>query len=248
MKLRFLIFSYSLLLTAVYFAVSAAAVQAGENQNLTVMELFTSEGCNSCPPADQYLNDLAARPDVLALSWFVDYWNYLGWTDTFGRKEYTGRQRQYNRSLGLAGVYTPQMIINGNIQEVGSHLKSIEAKIKLARRSPLNSSLVSLGAGKGQIFVNLSAHDLKGTASVRLIGFKAEADVAIRGGELKGLTMHYSNIVTYSRKLGDWNGKPQNYAQAASALTAAGADHYAVLVQTGDTGPILAAATAGLGK
>jgi hypothetical protein len=218
--------------------------------SLTVVELFTSEGCNSCPPADEYLNRLVARPDILALSWFVDYWNYLGWTDTFGKRDYTNRQRQYNHKLGLVGVYTPQIIVDGVTQDIGSHFKEIDTKIARQQYARQNETAlnipIALNAAGQNVEFSLPAHDLPQAATLWLIGYKARTQVAIRGGELKGVTMHYSNVVTYMHKVGEWAGKAQNYKLGAGDITATGADHYAVLLQYDGVGQIIGAGFAPL--
>ena len=226
--------------------VSGAARADGHWQPLTVVELFTSQGCNSCPPADAYLSELAERPGILALSWFVDYWNYLGWTDTFGRHQFTERQRQYNRHLALLGVYTPQLIINGVTQEVGSRRKAIDAKLAEQRTDHPMQIPVSMTERSGEISIHLGAHKTPSPAVVWLIGFKSMAEVAIRSGELKGRTMHYRNVVVSDRQIGSWDGKEQSLAVNARQIIRAGGDSAAVLVQYDGTGPIIGAASVSL--
>src|SRR5277367_5521376 len=106
----------------------SSVAQAGETRPV-VVELFTSQGCNSCPPADAYLGELAKRPDVLALSLHVDYWDYIGWRDPFAQHAFTLRQRDYSHALSERYVYTPQMVINGQLQGVGSQRGDIERLI-----------------------------------------------------------------------------------------------------------------------
>src|SRR5690242_20233995 len=113
---------------------SGGAAMAGERAVPVVVELFTSQGCNSCPPADAYLGELAKRPDVLALSLHVDYWDYIGWKDPFAHHAFTLRQREYSRALSQRYVYTPQMVINGDLQGVGSERRTIEALIARAEK------------------------------------------------------------------------------------------------------------------
>ncbi|HEV8025928.1 MAG TPA: DUF1223 domain-containing protein, partial [Stellaceae bacterium] len=111
----------SLLMTA-----AALTAHAGEGRSApVVVELFTSQGCSTCPPADAYLGELASRPGVIALAFHVDYWNYIGWTDPFASKAATDRQRSYAKQLGLRYVYTPQMVINGTMEGVGSGREAI---------------------------------------------------------------------------------------------------------------------------
>lgn len=118
-------FVAALTFTAVFLMASTAARAA----NKAVLELFTSQGCSSCPPADRLLGKLIKRGDIIALSLPVDYWDYLGWKDTLASPEYTRRQQDYQRSMGTAHVYTPQIVVNGIEHAVGSHLNDINAAI-----------------------------------------------------------------------------------------------------------------------
>lgn len=219
-----------------------ARPHASDDKGLTIVELFTSQGCSSCPPADKYLTELAARPGILALSWFVDYWNYLGWKDTFGREEHTNRQKGYNHSLGELGVYTPQMIVNGVAQGVGSHRQAIEASIAVQQHQHPVHIPVSIEYGKHKITAAVGKHGTNRPADVWFICFKSKAEVAIRSGELKDKTMNYTNVVTYSQKVGQWNGKIKTYSVHTKPVNETGADSCAIIVQYDGTGPIIGAA------
>src|SRR6516162_6089721 len=142
------------------------AAQAGERP--IVVELFTSEGCSSCPPADALLAELADRPDVLALSFHVDYWDRLGWKDPYSSREATGRQNHYAALLDLATVYTPQIVVDGKWQAVGSDRADVEHALDLARRS-LEEIPVALALDHGQAQIRVGPGGAGVTASVLLI-------------------------------------------------------------------------------
>src|SRR5260221_259576 len=109
-----------------------------------VVELFTSQGCSSCPPADEYLGELTMRSDIIPLAFHVDYWNYIGWTDPFASKQMTHRQKAYSRALGQRYIYTPEMVVNGTTQEVGSNRRGVEALIEAARKEAQTGPAISL--------------------------------------------------------------------------------------------------------
>src|ERR1700689_4826110 len=132
MKARSLALAF-LFVACVLGADSAAIRAAADPPVPVVVELFTSQGCNSCPPADQFLGELAKRPDILALAFHVDYWNYIGWTDPFGKPWATGRQRDYQESLHLRYVYMPEMVVNGAAVGVGAAKAPIEALLTAAQ-------------------------------------------------------------------------------------------------------------------
>ena len=208
-----------------------------EDRTATVIELFTSEGCNSCPPADAYLGELVKRSDVMALSYHVDYWDYLGWKDSFASKVTTDRQRAYGRSLGSNYVYTPQMVIGGTADAVGSDhdavAQAIAARAKVAPHLPLT---ITQGSN-GKITVGLPGAKAKGDAVLWLVRYDAKHSVAIEHGENSGSTLTYYNVVRDIEKLGSWNGQAKEVAVEATALD--GADHALVLLQADGTGPIL---------
>ena len=149
-------------------AVTIGPARASERP--IVVELFTSEGCSSCPPADALLAELASRPDVLALSFHVDYWDRLGWKDPYSSREATARQNRYATLLDLATVYTPQIVVDGKWQAVGSDRADVEHALDLARRS-LKEIPVTLALGHGQAQITLGPGGDGVSASVLLIGF-----------------------------------------------------------------------------
>jgi hypothetical protein len=196
-----------------------------------VVELFTSQGCNSCPPADAVLGELARRDDVLPLSFHVTYWDRLGWPDTFGLAASTARQNAYAHWMGQGRVYTPQMVIGGRLDVVGSARSRVLDGIKLiAENAPAGPELgihgqtLTVGAGSAE------------PATIWLIGFDQSHDVPIARGENRGKTLRYHHVVREITELGDWHGQ-------ALTLHLPVARHggLAVLVQRDQDGAILSA-------
>jgi hypothetical protein len=173
-------------------AVTIGPAQADERP--IVVELFTSEGCSSCPPADKLLAELANRPDVLALSFHVDYWDRLGWKDPYSSREATQRQNRYARLLDLAAVYTPQIVVEGKWQAVGSDHADVEHALDLARRSHKEIP-VTLALDHGRAQVKLGAAGDVASASLLLIGFDRRHVTAVKRGENGGRTLTHVDVV-----------------------------------------------------
>ena len=205
---------------------------------LTVVELFTSQGCSSCPPADTLLGELAGRADVLALSQHVDYWDYIGWKDTFGRRAATERQHAYAKRLGGRYVYTPQMVIAGRTETVGSDRRLIERLLAEPRPAAMPPAVSIQRGADNQIRLLFPAKSNAETATVWLVEFDPRREVVIDRGENSGKTLAYYNVVREFRKLGTWHGREQVLTLDPSAIQHEGC---AVIVQSGETGPILAA-------
>ncbi|MGN6423023.1 MAG: DUF1223 domain-containing protein [Asticcacaulis sp.] len=218
---------------------SACAPAIAQPQRPVVVELFTSQGCSSCPPAHAVLNALADEKNVLPLSFSVTYWDNLGWKDTFGNPAYTQRQWDYARGLRHANVYTPQMVIDGFRDTPGQNLKPVEALIARARTEQTPGPQLTLNADQ----VSLSAAPAGGASSgvVWLIRYDPRLqNVAVGRGENGGRTLPQRNVVRQLLKLGDWNGKATSFSlQKASDARF----KTAILVQQDIGGPILAAAT-----
>jgi hypothetical protein len=159
-----------------------------------VVELFTSEGCSSCPPADAVLVELANRPDILALSFHVDYWDRLGWKDPFSSREATQRQERYKTLLDLATVYTPQIVVDGRWQAVGSDRDAVERVLDVARRDHANMP-ISLTIDRNNAQIRLSAVGGPVPASVLLIGFDRRHVDKVKGGENGGRTLAHADVV-----------------------------------------------------
>lgn len=218
---------------------SACAPAVAQPHRPVVVELFTSQGCSSCPPAHAVLNALADEKNVLPLSFSVTYWDDLGWKDTFGDPAYTQRQWDYARGLRHAKVYTPQMVIDGFRDTPGQSLKPVEALITRARTEQTPGPQLILSADQ----VSLSVAPAGGTSSgvVWLIRYDPRLqNVAVGRGENSGRTLPQRNVVRQVLKLGDWKGKATSLA-----LPKASDAHFktAILVQKGIGGPILAAIT-----
>ena len=218
---------------AALMALAATSVAAA--QPLTVVELFTSQGCSSCPPANANLIKVKDRAGVLALSFNVTYWDYLGWKDTFGREEFTQRQVSYEPSLGRSGPFTPQVVVNGKADAVGAAPGEIEQLISSSGRTKGPS--LSLGGGK----INIGAGSAPGgKADIWLVRYhQGVVEVPVARGENSGRTLPHANVVHALNKLGSWTGE----AKTLPLPAATGGLSTAVLLQTPGGGPILAAAT-----
>ena len=215
------------------FSVPAASAPAP-----IVVELYQSQGCSSCPPAIRNLNAIAGRPDILALTFAVTYWDYLGWKDTFAKPEFTSRQRDYARGLHRANVFTPQIVIDGASDVVGADSGELQAARARARALP------GSGAGpdievKGDRVILADAK--AAAADVWLVRYDPRTiNVPIAAGENSGAVIAHRNVVRALVHLGDWNGAAQTYALAPGGDPAWRA---AILVQAKHGGPILSAKT-----
>lgn len=198
-----------------------------------VVELFTSQGCSSCPPADLAVARAADRPDVIALSFNVTYWDHLGWKDTFGRPEFTERQRAYARALG-EGPYTPEVVTGGRIGGVGNSPRALDQLIARGRAAPTTT----VTAEGGKVTVGAGVAPKKG-ADVWLVSYDPRTlQVPVKAGENTGKTLPQRNVVRGLKRLGGWTGQAASYAapRVDPGLRAV------VIVQGRDAGPILAAA------
>ena len=214
--------------------VVSTAAQAAE-KGPHVVELFTSQGCSSCPPANANLIELARREDVLALSYSVTYWDYLGWKDIFGKEAFTNRQVAYEPALGERGPFTPQMVIDGRVSTVGNRLSQVEDLLDDAATH--HGPQVALAEGH----VTIGSGDAPaGGADVWLVRYDPDVvRVPVARGENKGHTLPHTHVVHDLLRLGSWDGKQMKLAIPGSA----GALRTAVLVQAPNGGPILAAVT-----
>jgi hypothetical protein len=201
-----------------------------------VVELYTSQGCSSCPPADALLHDLAQRDDVIALALHVDYWDYIGWEDAFGRPENTDRQHAYARAANAATVYTPQMIIGGVDHVIGSRPMQVMDAVQARGRqaAPFDVTLTRRG---NSVAIN-AAPGARGDYVVQLVRYKPEETVAIRRGENAGRNLRYSNIVMSWDIIGRWDGR----SPLALEVDIAGDNPVVVIVQASTSGPIVGAA------
>lgn len=177
----------------------AVSPQQGAADELVLVELFTSQGCSSCPPADEALAELVARDDVLALSMHVDYWDYLGWRDTFGMAETTARQQDYRETWDARYVYTPQMVVDGQVEVRGARLPDIEEAIVEAKRAP-HPAKVALEPEGGRLRVTCA--DAPAEAIVWAARYAPARKVSIEKGENAGRQMTYHNVVERLERLG----------------------------------------------
>ena len=191
------------LLLSLCLTVGVTTVEAGERPNL--VELFTSEGCSSCPPADALLAELASRADVLALSFHVDYWNGLGWKDPYSSRAATERQDRYATLLDLATVYTPQIVVDGKWQAVGSNRAAVEQALDRAR-GDRREVPVSLALANGQARLKLGPGGDGMAASVLLIGFDRRHVSAVKGGENGGRTLAHVDVVRGVEEIARFDG------------------------------------------
>jgi hypothetical protein len=217
------------------------AATADAQARPAVIELFTSEGCSSCPPAETYIGELTQRRDVLALTFHVDYWDDLGWRDRFGLPEAVQRQRAYARSLRLASVYTPQAVIDGRDNFVGSDRTAIGRSLGEAR----HGVAVGLSVRDGEVLIDLDAQPTGAPSEVLLVAYLRMAVSSIGRGENAGRTIKEFNIVRDFHSLGRWSGQKQRYQARVDALPPDATD-VAVLVQTLGQAPIIGAATIAL--
>jgi hypothetical protein len=221
-------------------ALLLAASAADAESRPTVVELYTSEGCSSCPPAEAQIGKLSKQDGIIALAFHVDYWDSLGWHDRFDFPEATARQQQYAHSLHLASVYTPQLVIDGQRDEVGGGdgIGAGSAKapgVPLAISVQNDNVVVALGAQPPQ-------QPRSGPCDVLLLGYLPEAVSKVTRGENAGRELHEFNIVRSVRKLGSWQGEGESFSVPLTAL-AADATGVVVLVQQRDQGPIVGAAS-----
>src|SRR6185312_3360715 len=237
--------SFSLLSAVVGAALVAGPGLAAEVRDhpKAVLELFTSQGCSSCPQADLKFNELGKNPELITLAYHVDYWDYIGWTDTFGAKAYSDLQKTYAQSWGSSRIYTPELVVNGAKGVVGSRDKEVTEAIGAASLS----LPVGLNVGDSMLDVTVGPQAGGGDAMVWLVTFKDHAQVAIQRGENAGKTVDYTQIVTGRQMLGMWDPAAGTHLKLPlSDLKADGSNGAVILVQAetnGLPGPILGAAS-----
>lgn len=172
-----------------------------------VVELFTSQGCSSCPPADEMLGGLADRDDILALSWHVDYWDYLGWTDEFARPEFTRRQQAYARTWGERAIYTPQLIVGGSDTLIALRPAELMALLEARMARPAEVIVSARPQGEGYRIELTPRSAIRGQVAITLVRYVPRREVRIRAGENRGLTAEYRNVVLAAVRIGEWNGR-----------------------------------------
>ncbi|WP_170937338.1 MULTISPECIES: DUF1223 domain-containing protein [Rhodomicrobium] len=188
---------------------------ASEQKRMDVLELFTSQGCSSCPPADLLLGSYAKRPDVLALSFPVSYWDHLGWKDTLAKDSYNDRQRSYAEARGDREIYTPQLVVNGMVHAVGSQRGAVEAALKKSSHALAESWVpVSMSYAGGSVQLDAGAAPAGSpyrSGTLWLAFYSDSVTVPIVRGENNGREITYTNVVRQLLPAGPWNGQAARY-------------------------------------
>jgi hypothetical protein len=234
---------------AAVLALICLGVELGSARNLpaqsnsprgpAVVELYTSQGCSSCPPADALLGELSQMPNVLALAFHVDYWDSIGWRDHFALPTAVRRQQQYVETLGLSSAFTPQVVVDGRSSFVGSDKRRILAAIA----EPLNTIPISVEVAREVLTVSVPERQDRERYDVNLIAYLPQADTDVERGENSGRTLREFNIVRQFRSLGVWNGRESVFRAPVDSFPA-DATRVAVLLQRDQQGPIVGSATA----
>jgi hypothetical protein len=202
-----------------------------------VVELFTSQGCSACPPADRVLGELAADPSIIALSLPIDYWDYLGWKDTLADARFSARQKAYSRVHGHRGVYTPQVIVNGTANVLGSDRAAIENAAARTRGAGGVMS-VPVTVTKSGRQIKVSVDDAEGRSDIKsgevwICAVSRQVPITISRGENRGKQVTYHNVVRNVLKVGDWNGKATSWNVPLENIARDGVDAAAVYLQDG---------------
>jgi hypothetical protein len=217
----------------------SAAPQSGRAQSPVVVEFFTSQGCSACPPADAFFAGLAERPDVIALALHVDYWDYLGWQDAFGRAEHTERQRAYAKAHKERTIYTPQMIVQGEDLLFGNEEGPVRERIAAHEARPQQVA-VGLRRAGGSLEITLEPQgSAVGAAEVHVVEYAPEKTMTVEGGENEGYHHTFKNVVTSWATVARWDGASPVTLRHDGGV----GEHVAVLVQRIGHGPILSAAS-----
>lgn len=211
-----------------------------------VLELFTSQGCSSCPPADALMKELTQEKNIVALSLPVDYWDYLGWKDTLASPANTQRQRAYARVRGDRSIYTPQTVVNGLTHVAGNNSRAVRAAIAQTRAQIEKIGVpVSIAANGTRLDVNVAEAAADSTVrkgTLWLVLFSKDEEVQIKRGENAGRSITYHNVVREMTPVGMWDGKAMQLQLPRNDVMGKGYDGCAVLLQAGSAGPIIGAA------
>lgn len=199
-----------------------------------VVELFTSQGCSNCPPADALLVEYSRQPDIVALSFPVNYWDYLGWKDTLAHADFTARQKEYAHARSDRQVFTPQMIVNGKKSCIGSDKAQIESAIQMTLKGRAKLPVdIDVSEQNGMVSISLTevAEPVRREASVWVLPVLRSQTVPIERGENKGKTVTYANVVRGLKRIGEWNGGSARFEVPAETARSGG-DGYVVLLQS----------------
>ena len=206
--------------------------------NVVVVELYTSQGCSSCPPADEVLSQITEREDVIALSFHVDYWDYLGWRDTFAQHQFTQRQVAYRDAWSKSVIYTPQMVVQGRYNVAGSKADNLAVAISTAREAEPPIKVVIERQG-GMLKCRIEPGPERVVGTIWIAKYTKSATVDIGRGENAGRSITYMNVVKSLNRIGTWAGsEPEEVAMPQPEP----GEGVAIWIQEGEAGPILAAA------
>ncbi len=226
------IFFTSLLLSLLSFTNPVHA-----DGQMVVVELYTSQGCSSCPPADEFLTKLAKRNDVIALALHVDYWDYLGWQDSFADNAYSLRQRAYAKTANKRTVYTPQVIVQGTSHAVGHRVQDVTSLIKY-HKNRVEAVGIELTKNGNKLTIKAKVQGGSvGKSVIQVVRYLPEKTVQIKRGENAGRRIIYSNIVTAWKPIANWSGR----GEITASDVIKGNQPIVVIVQTAGNGPIIAA-------
>jgi hypothetical protein len=222
----------ALSLAVIASTITAASTVSAEPRG--VIELFTSQGCSSCPAADKLAAELARDPSLVVMSLAIDYWDYLGWKDTLALPGHANRQRAYSKVRGDREVYTPQVVVNGVTHVIGSDKDAIEnAVAQTHKQAGMLSVPVALSVADNQISVSVPAAANSAKGEIWLCPVSRSVPVEIGRGENSGHMITYTNVVRRWVKLGDWTGSARNFKVPVSDVISVGGDAVAVVVQAG---------------
>lgn len=223
-------------LVALVFPVAAGAQSAPP----VVVELFTSQGCPACPPAEAYLRDLARRDDIIALEFHIDYYDYVGWKDPFGRADHTRRWQEYAQSLGARYEYTPFMVVGGGAHVVGSNRQQAETRIRSARSGVADMPRMTVESRGREATITVDGSGPAGIYDILLVTYDRKHETLVTAGENRGKKLVEVNVVRGFNRVGQWAGAPVTLTVTLDEMQGDGG--CAVLLQRAGGGPIAAAA------
>ncbi len=223
----------------------ASAAAWAQSPAPVVVELFTSQGCPACPPAEAYLRDLARRDDVIALEFHIDFYDFSGWKDPFGNADYTRRWQKYAQQLGARYEYTPFMVVGGAAHEIGSRRSNVEQRIDKLRGAAAGGPRLTLAAVDGQATVSVEGAGPAGVYDVVLATWDGDLTTTVTAGENSGQTLVNARVVREFRRIGQWAGENLSLTFSLTDIPKGGG--CAVLLQRAGGGPIIAAASVNFG-
>jgi hypothetical protein len=223
-------------------SITELRAQTTPSRGPSVVELYTSQGCSSCPPADRVLGELSAMPNVIALAFHVDYWDNIGWRDPYSIPNAVARQYRYVQTLGLSSAFTPQAVVNGRSSFIGSDKK----RIMNALAEPAEERVpVSIEVSAGELIVGVPERQGRKNYQVFVAAYLPQASTPVGRGENTGKTLQEFNIVRQFRSIGTWNGHAAVFRASVDSFPA-DASRVAVLLQIDGQGPIAGSAAIGL--